>query len=358
MYFAAPEPMSRTDFRKRIFYHIAFWLTYLLWGGYVLGSYDGNYNRSFLNDLVHLPLKISVTYFIMYFLLPRYMKEGSSPRLALLFALLVLVGGLIFRFTIYTVTQPYFYPESEIHFWNPPKFLWGVFEVFSISAIAVSIKLFISKYEGMRREQELEKEKLKTELSFLKAQINPHFLFNTLNNIYGLSLKNSPMTSESILKLSGLLHFMIHDGAADRIRISDEISTLRDYIELEKLRYGNRLTCTFETNVDNENEQIAPLILLSFVENSFKHGASESRNQSAIHISLTLQNGILRFQVSNTMEEIASPGEGIGLKNTSRQLELIYGRNHELAVEIKNSLFTVSLTINLKKHAETELPDH
>lgn len=148
---------------------------------------------------------------------------------------------------------------------------------------------------------------------------------------------------------------MVHDGAADKIKIADEINTLHDYIALEKLRYGSRLNCTFETTIDNENEMIAPLILLSFVENSFKHGASESRNQSSIHISLTLQNGMMHFTVTNSKEGDSYHSEGIGLKNTSRQLELIYGKNHELNIANLYDRFTVDLKINLKEHAKAQL---
>lgn len=342
--------------KKRIAYHCLFWLIYLIWGSYITGSYDGNYKRAFLSDLIHLPVKLAVAYFLLYYLLPRYNQTKRYGQQLIILILLIIVSAFIFRATIYFIIQPYFYPESEIHFWNYPKFLWSVFEVFSISAIAVSIKLFKGKYEGLQREQELEKEKLKTELRFLKAQINPHFLFNTLNNIYGLSLKKAPETPESILKLSGLLQFMVHDGSEDSIKLTDEITAINDYIALEKLRYGKRLNIIFEKELENENVQIAPMILLSFIENSFKHGAGESRKDSFIHIKLVVKDEKVLFQVTNSKEGESSDDQtGIGLKNISRQLDLIYGKSHSLDIYNSSELFTVVLKINLNDHAKTSL---
>jgi two-component system LytT family sensor kinase len=343
---------------KRILYHVLFWLTYLVWAVYVMGSYDGNFSRSFSADATQLPLKIATTYFIIYFVMPRYLLTRQYKQLLIILALLIVVTSLLFRFTIYKIIQPLYYPDSEFHFWNFGKMLWGTFEIFAIAAIAVSIKLFKQKYASIEREQELQKEKLKAELSFLKAQINPHFLFNTLNNIYGLSLKNSPQTSDAILKLSELLQFMVHDGAAEKIKLADEIKTLKDYIELEKLRYGARLQIKLDCKVDNENEMIAPLLLIPFVENSFKHGASQSRFNSSIEIQLTVLNGLLNFKVSNSKEGDVESEGGIGLKNIRRQLELIYGKNHQLEILNKFDTFEVNLTIHLHENSHAKLPHH
>ena len=121
---------------KRIALHVLFWLTYLLWGGYILGSYDGNFTRSFLNDIAHLPLKITVTYIIMYYLLPNFVNKRKYVQLILFIVVLLILSAFIQRFTIYRITQPFFYPESTFYFWNFPKLLWGAFDVFSIAAIA------------------------------------------------------------------------------------------------------------------------------------------------------------------------------------------------------------------------------
>ncbi len=341
--------------KKGLLRHILFWIVYYVWSSYVSASFDYNYLRAFISEAVTLPLKIAVTYFVLYYLLPRYVLPKKYKQLVLLFSILVVISGFIFRVLQGEIILPLYYPERPFTPWDAGRFMWAVFEIFSIAAIALSIKLFMLKFESMQREKDLEKEKLQTELSFLKAQINPHFLFNTLNNIYGLSLKNSSKTSDSILKLSELLRFILHDGSLSEIKIEEEIKIINDYIELEKLRYGDRLKIIFEQEIDDENRKIAPLLLLSFVENSFKHGASESRFDSFIKIFLILKNGYLSFSVHNTKEGNEYNDNGIGLKNIRRQLELIYGDKH--TVELKNShdLFEANLSINLNEHETPEL---
>ena len=343
--------------KKRLSYHILFWLVYYLWSSYVTASFDYKYYRAFMSEAVTLPLKILVAYFLLYYLLPKYILTRKYSKLLIIFFLLALTAGIIFRILQGAIILPVFYPKRPFTPYDIGRFMWALFEIFSISAILLSIKLFILKFESMQREKELENEKLQTELSFLKAQINPHFLFNTLNNIYGLSLKNSPQTSDSILKLSELLRFILHDGSMAEIKIGDEIKIIKDYIELEKLRYGERLTINFKIDIDNENQMIAPLILLSFIENSFKHGASESRFNSSINISLVLKNEYLSFSVINSNEGGSYNENGISLKNITRQLELIYESRHSINIQNLNNLFELKLTVNLLKHANIKLPD-
>jgi len=154
------------------------------------------------------------------------------------------------------------------------------------------------------------------------------------------------------MKLSTLLRFMLYETKNEQIRISDEIKILDDYIELEKLRYDDRLTLSFVREIDNENEQIAPLLLIPFVENAFKHGASESRFESFINLEMTLQNGILEFNIENTKEQNGKKlnDENIGLTNVRRQLELLY-KEYEVSIICEDAVFKVSLTVNLRKYA-------
>ena len=343
--------------KKRQLFHILFWLIYYLWSSYVTASFDYKFYRAFMSEAITLPLKIVVAYFLLYYLLPKYILTGRYRKLIIIFFLLALTAGFIFRILQGAIILPVFYPQRPFTPWDIGRFMWALFEIFSISAILLSIKLFILKFESMQREKELENEKLQTELSFLKAQINPHFLFNTLNNIYGLSLKNSPQTSDSILKLSELLRFILYDGSMPEIKIIDEIKIINDYIELEKLRYGERLNINFKIDIDNQNQMIAPLILLSFIENSFKHGASESRFNSSINISLLLKNGYLTFSVINSKEGGGYNDNGIGLKNIRRQLELIYESRHSINIQNLKNIFELKLTVNLLEHANIKLPD-
>jgi len=196
--------------------------------------------------------------------------------------------------------------------------------------------------------QELLKKKLEIELQFLKAQTNPHFLFNTLNNIYALARKHSDKTADVVMKLSSMLRYMLYETSNGPIEIENEIKIINDYIELEKLRYSNRLKVIFSHSVDNYKEKLAPLILLPFVENAFKHGAGESRFKSYIYINLELNDKQLFFEIRNSKEEINDEViiENIGLSNIQRQLELIYP-THELSIENGNMEFIVKLKINL-----------
>ncbi|MGB3528889.1 MAG: histidine kinase, partial [Saprospiraceae bacterium] len=196
------------------------------------------------------------------------------------------------------------------------------------------------------------RKKLETELQFLKSQTNPHFLFNTLNNIYALARKKSDATADVVMKLSKLLRFMLYESQKKYISISDEIQVLDDFIELEKIRYGEKLQLNFKKSIDNESHPIAPLILLPFVENAFKHGASESRFDPFINIDLKLDHSMLCFKIenSNSQDYATIKSENIGLNNIRRQLELLYPE-HKLEIDNKNNTFSVSLKINLDKDA-------
>ena len=221
-----------------------------------------------------------------------------------------------------------------------------------VSGTVIVIKQFRLQLADKEREKNLIREKLETELKFLRNQTNPHFLFNTLNNIYALARKKSDETADVVMNLSKILRFMLYESKKEQIKISDEIKILDDYIELEKIRYSERLTISFIREIDNDNEQIAPLLMIPFVENAFKHGASESRFESFIHLEMKLQNGNLEFYIENTKEQNGkiSSEENIGLSNVKRQLELLY-KEYEVAVENEATLFKVSLKINLKSYA-------
>ena len=243
-----------------------------------------------------------------------------------------------------TKRWPFFYPLG---------FLVALMDIGFASGAAVVIKQVRLQLRAKEKEKNLIREKLESELKFLRNQTHPHFLFNTLNNIYALARKKSDETPEAIMKLSKLLRFMLYETSKSSIKIGEEIKMLDDYIELERIRYDGRLTINFLREIDNENELFSPLLLLPFVENAFKHGASESRFESYIHIDMKLKNNILNFNIENTKEnnETNELTENIGLKNVKRQLELMY-KEYDMVVKNEMSLFKVCLTINLKSNAK------
>ena len=231
--------------------------------------------------------------------------------------------------------------------------LMALMDVGFVTGLATTIKLLSIQLAGKEREKNLVKEKLETELKFLRNQTNPHFLFNTLNNIYGLARKKSDDTAEVVMKLSKLLRFMLYESRKSSIKTGEEIKMLDDYINLERIRYSDRLSITFNKEIDNESEQIAPLLLLPFVENAFKHGASENRFESFIRIDLKLDNGLLHFDIENTKENGTADKvtDNIGLGNVRRQLELMY-KEYDMQVLSGTNTFKVLLTINLRSHAK------
>jgi len=202
--------------------------------------------------------------------------------------------------------------------------------------------------------QQLRIEKQTAELNYLKSQTNPHFLFNTLNNIYSLSRDKSNLAPESILRLSKILRYMLYETSGNYIAIEQEIKIISDYIELEKLRYDDSLRINFINDVEDMKQAMPPLLLIPLVENAFKHGVSETRSRPFIDIHLWVNRRQLNFIVKNSIESVPENGkvkENIGLSNLRRQLELLY-TDYNLNVEHKDSAFVATLRINLASHVK------
>jgi LytS/YehU family sensor histidine kinase len=195
-------------------------------------------------------------------------------------------------------------------------------------------------------------EKQQAELNYLKSQTNPHFLFNTLNNIYSLARDKSDVAPESILRLSKILRFMLYEAGGAYIAIEQELKIISDYIALEKLRYDDSLRINFSNDIEDMKQALPPLLLIPLVENAFKHGASETRNHPFVDIHLSVNKRQLAFFVKNSTEEFHEKGnvkENIGLSNLRRQLELLY-TDYNLSVQNSESGFTATLKINLASH--------
>ncbi len=203
----------------------------------------------------------------------------------------------------------------------------------------------------MAMAQQLRIEKAEAELHYLKSQTNPHFLFNTLNNIYSLARDKSDLAAESILRLSKILRFMLYETGGATITIAQEQEIIEDYVALEQLRYDNTLRVDFACEIEDATQQLPPLLLIPLVENAFKHGASEASDASFIDIFLSTQKQQLSFVVRNAAENTGKPlTENIGLSNLRRQLELLY-TDYQLTVSQKESVFMANLRINLASHA-------
>jgi LytS/YehU family sensor histidine kinase len=231
-------------------------------------------------------------------------------------------------------------------FGNPPL----------ICGLLLSLKILKNLYFEQVKSQALEKEKINAELQLLKAQVHPHFLFNTLNNIYSFSLNQSPQAGALVQRLSGMLNYMIHDCEKPLVPLGKEIKLIRDYMGLEKVRYGNRLDLKVDIKGDVENKMIAPLLMIPFVENSFKHGASAMRGQQWIRLSVHINENKLVLELSNSKPPEAggvSTKKGIGLANVKKRLQLLYPGEHFLETVSTNDSYIVHMEVNMQQLSAT-----
>ncbi len=228
-----------------------------------------------------------------------------------------------------------------------------LFQLFGLGYFA-SIKFFVDYHRLKAKNQQLVIEKKIAELNYLKSQTNPHFLFNTLNNIYLLTREKSDLAPDSVLRLAAILRYMLYETEGKLVTADKEIKILEDYIQLEKMRYDHTLKATFLIETDNIKQEIPPLLMIPLVENAFKHGVSETVGVPFINISLVIQNNTLRFNVENSKGESkisAQTHENIGLRNLRRQLELLFS-DYALKIENRGKTFYAGMLINLNSYAK------
>ncbi|MCW3467081.1 sensor histidine kinase [Chitinophaga nivalis] len=348
--------------RHRVLAHLLFWLGFYMLSISQFDRWDPShpYGESFLkpciDGLFYLTFSMMATYFLTYRILPAVLKSHNY----ILVTLELIVGSYLIcvyqRIVVVHVMEPIvrtppFSQESigEILIDLPKLFRSYFLHTFSISIIFIFIKLIKDQYLANKLTLEQEKQKAEIELKSLKAQLNPHFLFNTLNNIYSLSLMNSPQTSASIARLSAILDHLLYRCGDLLVPVSHEITLLQNYIELEKLRYDDRLLVSFQHEMDRD-ARIAPLILLSLVENAFKHGAGEDIGSPFIRIELSLRDHHFHFNIKNTFLAVREKDDSlkIGLANIRKQLELIYPNAHRIETRAGEGIFTVDLQLFLK----------
>lgn len=333
--------------KKKWIYHLAFWIVYYLFISAALYSAYGIHDLTFFVGLTgFMPLSAAIVYFNIYTLIPALLYRKKY----LYYAVLLTLGILAMAFADQLLKQFYThiglsYFAYTAGFGIKSLFLEAVGLVY-VTGFTTGIKLSKDWIRNQRLMKEKEKQYLETELNFLKTQIHPHFFFNTLNNLYSLTLKKSDQAPEVVLKLSELMSYMLYESNTAKVSLNKEITYLQNYLDLEKLRFGQRLAVSFEIEGVIEDVYIPPMILILFVENSFKHGIKNNVNRIKIEISLKVEEGFLFFRVQNPIGENASAGnKGIGLKNAGRRLELLYGENYMLELSKKENEFIASMKI-------------
>jgi sensor histidine kinase YesM len=340
--------------RNRVFLlHLSFWCVYLSFNLYQVSVFQRDRGYEWGRLLTSLSLQLIFTALIAYFnyfiTLPRFLKNKNVWRYILEFsvpfALLITLRVFLQRYLVdgYTHRVEYFYSS-----------------VFIVQIVAVT--LFIAFFVGMlkfavewfefeAKKREVENEKLTAELNFLKAQINPHFLFNTLNNLYYLAFTKSSNTTEVIAKLSQMMRYMIYDSNHEKVPLSKEIEYMQNYIDLEKLRLNNQIPIEFKVEGNAENVLIAPLIFITFLENAFKHGVNNNNPGAWVNLAIHMNGKGCTYTVENSKVSQANTDthgkSGIGLQNVKRRLALSYPDAHTLRIEDKPDHYKVELNIAL-----------
>ncbi len=313
-----------------------------------LSQGDGNAAVRTLNDAWRLIFVVPLIYLFFEYTAPRlsWKRFGWGILWGLGYIILFSEGLYLWRQLAVAIGFYTPIPEGSHDISTQMGFSMGVFFFYGII-------LYIYNHNRLvKRAQQLQIEKQQAELNYLKSQTNPHFLFNTLNNIYSLSRIKSDLAPEAILRLSKILRYMLYEAGGPYIAIEEELRIIGDYISLEKLRYDESLRVNFNYNVEDMKQSLPPLLLMPLVENAFKHGASETRHRPFVDIHLSVAKRRLTFVVRNSadgLDEGEQPRENIGLSNLRRQLELLYAE-HQLAVERRGTEFCATLTINLASH--------
>lgn len=307
---------------------------------------------AFIDAMIYLPLHIFMSYSIIYFLFPRYLFNGMYLSLITGIVILILVTAILSFAISHWLIDP-FHQSIGIPARNHTLFsgfMAGLRGSNTVAGFAAAIKLV--KYWYIKKEENtlLEKEKLKAELEVLKGQLHPHFLFNTLNNLYSLILQQSKQAPEVVLKLSELLRYILVESTNSRIPITKELSIIKNYIALEQIRFGKRLDLSINIEGDLEEIQIEPLLFLPLVENAFKHGANEMAEQAWISLDVKASVSQLIFKLINGKPATGQGlgiTTGIGLQNLRKRLSLIYPGRHILRILEEDEKFMVTLQLQL-----------
>lgn len=346
-------------FQNRFATHLLFWMGLVTIFISLASLNSGTIKANVANYLSLLPAQMGAAYLLNYHQIPKQLFKKKHFSFFVGFILSIYVFTVIGRLSIIYIGEPFFREdftqESLAEILSDSAYLFSVYfpSVYIYALIMLLIKAFQNRFKEKHKIEVLQKEKAFNELRFLKAQIQPHFLFNTLNNLYGLTLVKSDLAPEVVLKLSEILDFILYQSNEPQIEIKKELELLNAYIELESLRHGNKLSVTFHHEIDDEHVTLAPLLILPLVENAFKHGIVPTSEKSKITLDLKVSKGKLDFMTKNQKAQNRSTGpikpsnSGIGIANLKRQLELNYPKRHNLRVLDNEEHFEVQLELEL-----------
>lgn len=349
-YFQDKLPWVRYILSSRLVYHLSFWLILFLFNTVSLGYDNGTIYEYIICYLYRLPFVIIACYFNLYFLLPRYYyKDRIFTYLCLLGSFILLMNALnMLLLDELLINGRLAKSMGEKEYFTLTHIGYYSFYMVSVVGFTLGGKLSKDHYFQKQKADMMEKDRLATELSMLKSQMQPHFFFNTLNNLYALTLKKSDLAPEVVLKLSELMSYLLYDTDQEMTSLPQEINYIKNYIDLESLRFEQPPEVTFEITGNCDHVYLPPVLLLPFIENSFKHSVRSPVRPIKIDIQLSVEPGKLLLKVANPFAEpVQNAKGGIGLKNVKRRLDLIYNRNYRLSQNRCNHIFKTELQIPL-----------
>jgi two-component system, LytTR family, sensor kinase len=355
--------------RQNIVFNLVFWFSYFLYEWLSNAALSNEYRRYLINASVFVPLTFCATMFTLHVVVQRYFLKGKQTRFWIFLILSMIAFAIMRRSFNYYYNYPLYWPEglktTSLLFF--PKVLIEGVSMYLIVALYGMFYFMKAWYEQQRKTQAILRDKIEAQLELLKSQVQPHFIFNTLNNIYALSLQQHARTSELIYRLSALLSYMLYDSKQQAISLEKELEYINNYIELEKIRYGDRLDIAINIFDRTDHFQIAPLLLLPIIENSFKHGVNKNVDDCWIRIDVTVHDEWLSVKVENSYNGINGHGNGngnghtnkngIGIDNVKQRLEILYPARHEFKNLPGEHSFLTILKIKNLRH-ESKMPDH
>jgi two-component system, LytTR family, sensor kinase len=331
---------------KEISIHVLFWSLYVLLE-YLANMVHLSPGKGMIflrSTLLSLPVLMIPTYFISLFAVPRFLQQKKF-----LYFILCLSVAIVFIFFARIKWMELVNYINEGQYWKMPasKMLKNIIRDYSMVALAVCIYIISDWRKKQGLNEQLIKVKAEAELKLLKGQLHPHFLFNTLNNIYSLALQKSNLTADSILKLTALLDYLVYWANKEKVALSKEVELLESYLDLEKLRYGEKLKLNAVFSTINDKIKVSPLILLPFVENCFKHGGASKSDIFWINLKLKTYDDKFVFNIENSKKKKINKtiNGGVGLQNIKQRLALVYPGKHSLKIEDNEDFFSVRLEV-------------
>ncbi|HEX8378072.1 MAG TPA: histidine kinase [Pedobacter sp.] len=330
---------------QKIFLHFIVWLSILLFFVF-LSAKNGSFHQAIIIFVYFGFFNIAIFYFNYLYVLPKYLSKRKYWIYFLLVSILVIGSSLLKYSFAYLFKDVILLRGKDLISFNE-YFIGAVFTGIFFIFLSTAFKFAVDWFLNEKVRKNLENEKLVAELAFLRSQVNPHFLFNSLNNIYSLAYQKSDRAPEAIMKLSEIMRYMLQESNEPKVKLAREIRYLENYIELQRLRFKGQAYINVEMSGDYNEQSIAPLILISFIENAFKHGAV-SDSQNPIKINLEVNNHDLHFSIWNKKTSLnKDESSGIGLNNVKRRLDLLYSGKYQLNIEDRDDTYYCTLSLTL-----------